>query len=75
MKYRIDDNQHLDQVDIGTSPDFEDSLNGLKLPPHVVDHIDEELCNFLTDWGYEYLYGNKIEGMTGMFINRYTLPR
>lgn len=75
VKYRIDDNQHLDQMDLGTSPDFEDSLNDLKLPPYVVDHIDEELCNFLMDWGYEYLYGNKIEGMTHHFINRYTLPR
>ena len=75
VKYGIDENKHVNKLDLGTSADFEDSLNGLKLPPHVIDHIDEELCNFLIDWGHDYFSGEEIEGITHMTINRQTLQR
>lgn len=75
VKYGIDSEKKICKLDVGTPQDFEDSLNRLKMPPYVLEYINENFYEFLINWGHDYFYNEGIEGVTNMTINRYTLPR
>lgn len=72
VRYGIDNEKNINNLDVGISPDFDYTLSNLKMPPHVEGYVNDKLDDFLLDWVSSYFY-EEIDGATNMFIDHHTL--
>lgn len=73
VKFGLDENKEIDNMDIGISPHFEFTLSHLKMPPYAEGYMKDKLEYFLIDWAYNSAYSSEIEGTTAMLLNYYLL--
>ena len=73
VKYGIDEKKEMIHFTSGVSPIFDYKLYDLNLIPHAESYMYDSLDDFLMVWAHDFFYGNEIEGMSTVTMERYTL--